>query len=163
MTKRQSGRTRNEYIQLIGEYTRRANKYPKGSPIRKKLILKIHRFKRMIKTIKERGFVYTNINGKFKEIPKGIHDAAEKIQAYFGENVRASLLSQKGPYRMPQRVFCKYALELGYKSAHVSFFIGAKKPYAAGEVRKRLTNSFKHNAENKRIYYSFLASTKEES
>ncbi len=163
MTKRQSGRTRNEYIQLIGEYTRRANKYPKGSPIRKKLILKIHRFKRMIKTIKERGLVYTNINGVFKEIPKGIHDAAEKVDSYFGGKVRASLLSHKGPYAISQRVFCKYALELGYKSVHVSFFMGAKSPDAAGEARRRLTNTFKWNAENKRIYYSFLASTKDKS
>lgn len=161
MTKRQSGRTRNEYMQLISEYNRRKEKYPKGSKMREKLRLKVNRFKRALKRIKDRGLIYTVINGRYREIPKQVHDAAAKVESFFGETVRASRIGCVGNYSIAQRCFCKYAMELGYYSRDVSFFIGAKNPNAALYARLRFTRSFKTNPENRRIYHSFLASTKQ--
>ncbi|HET8685628.1 MAG TPA: hypothetical protein VFM18_03055 [Methanosarcina sp.] len=161
MIKRQSGRTRNEYMQLISEYNRRKEKYPKGSKMREKLRLKVNRFKRALKRIKDRGLIYTVINGEYRELPKQIHEAAAKIDAFFSESVRASHSGRSSNYSIAQRCFCKYAMELGCYSRDVSFFLGAKNPNAALYARLRFTRSFKTTPENRRIYHSFLASTKQ--
>ena len=159
MKKVQSGRTRNDYMHLIQVYSQRREASPKKSKTRQNLTLKINRFRRAIARIHQQGLIYTCINGKYRELPPLVHEAAKEISLFFHETIRASHAGRKN-YTIAQRCFCKYAMELGLKSRDVSFFLGSTNPNVALYARLRFTRSFKTNQTNKQIYHSFLQSLK---
>ena len=161
MTKRQSGRTRNEYIQLIGEYTRRANKYPKGSPKRLKLSRQIAMMRYRMKQVQQK-YRYTKVNGKYMELPPIIHETAARVKDIYGVDLRASLSINKPNYGYTtlHYCFCKYLIEQGCKSRQISFFMGTNREKAASVARKKFTSSFLKNQNNRNAYHEFIKWTR---
>jgi len=120
----------------------------------------IANFKYNIKQIQNRGLVYTEVGGKFRELPKELHDAAKIYDEYFGEEIRGCKLNPIGKKNAPctinQRIFCKYAIEAGFKTRDIGFLMGLGKVESAKLIRRRFTRSFATNPEYKQAYYRFL-------
>jgi len=166
MIKKMTGRTRSDYMSLIYMYNTRAEKYPKGSKVRLRLKAKVSYFKRAIREyIHKRGMVYTVVNGKHFEMPKKLHDAEKFYKEYFGEEIRGCRISSDthrfSNYTLSQKIFCKYAIEIGCKYRHVGLFIGSTSIKGANEIRRRFTKSFATNQKNKDAYHAFLRAAKQ--
>jgi len=156
MIAKKSGRTRAEYMSMALLYRKRAKKHPIRSEKRTKLLQQARGFKKAILRIIKKGLVYTCIKGVYRELPKELHKAADITSEYFGTVIRGSRVDKKGPYTLAQRVFCKYAIELGYTSRDVSFILGSLNRQSACLARTKLNRSFKSNPANKKAYHDFL-------
>jgi len=150
-------------MSLMYMYKKRAEKYPKGSPIRNKLLEQVRTFRQSIDIIRKKGLVYTVVNGEYMELPRKLHIAANIYKDYFNEEIRGIRSNAKKGfhYELRHRIFCKYAMELGCTSRKVDFLMGAPNTRCARRVRTQFTRSFADNPEYKKAYHDFLQVAKQ--
>ena len=157
MRRKRAGRTRNEYMSLICEYTKRRDAKPKGSPKRLELSRQIAMMRFRMKQIRGK-YKYTVVNDKYMEVPVIVHEVAKKIKAIYGIDVRGTVNERKENfgYTVYHLCFCKYLMENGCNSRQISFFIGSPSKNAASKARLRFTRTFSTNPQNKQTYHDFI-------
>lgn len=157
MKRVQSGRTRQQYMQMISEYKKRMAKYPKGHVVRKNLSQRISKMKWQIEKIRKKNMVYTQVRGSFRELPKIIFDANEAVFRFFGKDMRMCRIAAKRGQRLDieHKCFCKYLLENGCRSRDISFFMASSNKDMATGARTAFNKSFAVNPENKKTYHQY--------
>lgn len=159
---RQNAKTRERYRALIVQYTHKREqlrkqhgkklKYPKPNPAYAAAVKPINNqltwFRRAIKRIDQRQMA-------LKEI-------ANHIENFTGIDVRYSIRRNyyKENYHrektMARNLFYKYALEHGFSSPDIMYFVGGRHRYWATHARRKFTKSFSTNPGSYAVWTKFM-------
>lgn len=123
-------------------------------------------YKSAISVYKSRGYPNSNKCMKFKTYTRALKRMTkalaernaslgaldEKMNEFMGGQVKNSHNSRKPDCLLRKRLFCKYALENGIKSTHISSYIGYSFSGHAAFIRKAFTKGFSTNEKHREYW-----------